>query len=110
MDIFRGKQFTHLCKHVLHEFERRILARAINFREYAPSRPYHIPLTGTPQPGIGRQCRRGMSRHFDFRDDRNEPFGRIGYDVTNLSLRIVSSRRYAVVDIRIASKDCFGTP
>ena len=42
----------------------------------------------TGQLRICGQNRLSMSRHFDFRDDRNEPFGRIGYDEMFAQLEI----------------------
>ena len=75
MDILRGKQVHHLGEHVLHQFERRFLARAKVIRRVLAA-----------HAGNGVHRLPGMAGHLDFRDDGHMPLRGVGDNLPDVVL------------------------
>ena len=88
MDVFRREQFDHFRQDAFYKPERRIVAGAVHVGFYAPGRRNDIPFTLAAEVRIGCERSGGVPRHFDFGDDRDEPFCGILYDVADFVLRV----------------------
>ena len=97
VDQFRGKEVEHFRKHLLDEFECRLLAGAVNVVADSPVGPYGVGTSRASEPRIGGQRRQSVSGHFDLGNHFDMTLGGVAHDFADVVLRVEAAVRLAVV-------------
>ncbi len=97
MDILGREKLHHLSEHILDECESLFFSYAKDLIRYAPFLPNLIRTAGTAEFRVSSDSSLHMSRKVNLRNDGDTLRCRIGNDLLELSLGVVSAIRDAIV-------------
>ena len=109
MDVFRGEQFDDLTQDILQELHGLLVTGTDHIVRDTPFTTYFIRTTRTSQFRIGGQSGLLMTRHIDFRNDRDVTLGCIIDDLFHLLLRIETTILLSVILATVMANDGFAT-